>query len=834
MVEPGTTGLTRDEATRRLEEHGPNALPRARPTSLATRLLGQFRSPLVSILVFALAFEASVWLYEGARGVPLESIAIAVTLLLNAALGAVQEHRSDAALARLNALGAPSTWVIRDSRARRVSAHELVPGDLIRLEAGDRVPADSKLAGRASLLVDESLLTGESVPVEKAGHDALHSGTLVVRGHALAEVTRTGIHSAMGRLAHLLAGLELGQTPLERRLDTLGRQISVGVLLLGLLLVAVGVLAEGASHLPALVILAVALAVAAVPEELPAVLTLTLALGVERMAEKKALVRRLSAVEALGSVTVIATDKTGTLTENRLRVHALDAPDEARALRTMVLANDADLASQAGDPLDLALLERAQTDGVDPARVRAASPRKAQTPFDSAWRFMRVTVEAEGGARSHLKGAPEAILARSRLDQAERGSWTQRAEAHAAKGHKVLGLASVPGEREDALEFEGLVALWDPPRPEVPDAIRRAQAAGIRVVMVTGDHPSTARSVARAVGLPEPRVLTGDQLDALPAAARREALRTTNVLARASPEHKLQLVTALQEEGEIVAMTGDGVNDAPALKRADVGVAMGQRGSDVTREVASIVLLDDHFATIVAAVEEGRSLYENIQKFMRFMFSTSLGFLLLVLGGAVGSYALGLRMEDGELLLPLTALQILWINFLADGPPAFALGVDKNPGVLERAPRDPAAPLLDAPSVRFILASAVLKAGIGLAMLVALPAIGYPLLATQAAVFAYEFLAQLAFAHPARRVGVPPRPNPVLRATLLVGLLVQLAIFLVTPLREALQLDAIDLRLAALVLLIVAATYGLAEATARWSRRARARTPPIAENQALL
>jgi len=626
-------GLSTAQAAQALAQHGPNALPEAKPVTLRQRLVQQFRSPLIYILLAALLVDLGIWIYEGAKGVPVESLAIALILLLNAGLGVYQESKSEAALARLKKLATSLVWVMRDGKLQHLAGTELVPGDLVRVEAGDRIPADGALLEAQGVMVDESILTGESMPVDKEIGAETLSGTLMVRGKGYAEISRTGAASAMGQLATMIGGIKAEKTPLERRLHVFGTQIAKAVLALALLLLLGGLAIEGVHRLDHIFLFSVALAVAAIPEGLPAVLTLALALGVERMAKAKAVVRRLSAVEALGSVTVIATDKTGTLTENRMHVKGVDSPDEARALRAMVLANDAEIGtadSGVGDPLEVVLLAYAQAQGVDAAALRKQHPRVGVLPFDSAIKFMRVTVAEQDRHVSYLKGAPEVLLARSRFSDDERRSWEAKALAYAGEGYRVLAVAASDNERDRELDFLGLLLLWDPPRPEVPDAIARAQAAGIRVLMITGDHPATAGAVAHAIGIQGDCVLTGAELDALPAAELAVAVREVNVFARVAPEHKLRLIEALKADGQVVAMTGDGVNDAPALKRSDVGVAMGQRGSDVTREVADLVLLDDNFATIVSAVEEGRGIYENIQKFIRFLFSTNFALVLLV------------------------------------------------------------------------------------------------------------------------------------------------------------------------------------------------------------
>lgn len=813
------TGLSSDEAAARLQQFGPNALPQKPPPPLWRRFLRQFRSPLIYILLFALAADFAIWIVEGATGLPVESLAIAVILLLNAGLGVYQESKSEAALSALQEMAAPLVWVLRDGQLIHLLSAELVPGDVLRIEAGDRIPADGELSEADGVMVDESVLTGESVPVEKSAHDEVLSGTLLVRGKAYVTVSRTGEKSAMGRLAVMIGGIETEPTPLERRLEKFGGQIARAVLLLVVLIAIGGLLVEGMERISHVFLFAVALAVAAVPEGLPAVLTLTLTLGVERMTKRKAVVRRLSAVEALGSVTVIATDKTGTLTENRMFVRELDSPHTDLALRAMVLANDAEAHVGAGDPLELALLAFAHKHNLDVTALRQQQPRHSSRPFDSADKFMRATVTAQGQLQSYVKGAPEVILQRSRLTTAERRVWEEKADAYAHEGYRLLALGAGAGEAETELEFLGLVLLWDPPRPEVPEAIRQAQAAGIRVLMITGDHPATALAVAHEIGLTSPegpeRVLTGLEMEEMSPATLREAVRETNVFARVAPEHKLRLVEALKQNGEIVAMTGDGVNDAPALKRSDVGVAMGERGSDVAREVADLVLLDDNFATIVAAIEEGRNIYENIQKFIRFLFSTNLAEVLIVVGGAFGAALLGLHDETGALLLPLTAVQLLWVNIITDGPPALALSLDHDPGVMREPPRAPQSPLLDRQSLYFILTAGCLKAVIGGCLLVLMPRWGFSVLQTQTAIFLHTTIGQLFYAYPARRINLPPQFNAALHLAVILSIGLQLLTVLLPSLRTLLGLQPLTWELLALVTGAILLTWGAAETFSR-------------------
>jgi len=809
------SGLSSAEAARRLADVGPNALPEQPAPPLWRRFVRQFNSPLIFILMFALTFDAGLWIYEGLRDWPIESTAIAVILLFNAALGLYQERRSEAALARLKALAGAHAWVLRDGRFVRIPTTELVPGDYVRLEAGDRVPADGTLKDAHGAMFDESILTGESVPVDKGANEEVFSGALLVRGKASLEVTRTGPGSAMGRLAAMLGGIELSKTPLERRVDVLGRYIARGVLVLAAVICALGIIVEGASRAPQVVLFAVSLAVAAVPEGLPAVLTITLALGVERMALHRAIVRRLPAVEALGSVTVIATDKTGTLTENRMDVQSIDAVDRDRALAAAVLANDADLSTGAGDPLDLGLLRYAAAQGVDVAQLRRQRPRVSERPFDSAWKFTRVTVDEQGRTRSYLKGAPEALFDRCAWKGQDRESWTRKAAEYARQGYRVLALAEASGEAEEQLSPLGLVMFWDAPRPEVPRAVQKAREAGIRVVMITGDHPATAQAVAQQIGIPDIRVRTGEDLAGAQGSRLMTAISDANVFARVPAEQKLQLVEALQREGEIVAMTGDGVNDAPALKRSDVGIAMGRRGSDVSREVADLVLQDDNFATIVDAVEEGRGIYENIQKFLRFLFSTNLSEVLVVAGGVVIAVAAGLRDEAGRLLVPLTAAQILWINLLTDGLPAVALAFDHTPGVMHQPPRPASSPLLDKPSVQFVVGVGAMKAALALTLLVAVPMAGYALETARAAAFHFMAVGQLLLIYPSRHTSKRPLTNPYVHAAVLGGVALQVAAASIPIVADLLGRAALPLELWAVVSGAALASWGLAEGISR-------------------
>jgi Ca2+-transporting ATPase len=690
----------------------------------------QFAEPMAVLLLIAAAVSAL------ALGERLDGVAIVAIVILNAAIGLVEEGRSSRALEALRRMETPFATVVRGGAVWRVPARELVPGDVVLVAAGDRVPADLRLDEAAGLEVDESILTGESLPVPKQaappistdGH--IFSGTLITRGTARGTVTATGASTRLGRIAGSLQRPS-PVTPLQRELTALtGRLGAIAVVIAAgvfvLMLVRTGLSGNG---LEQSFLAAVALAVAAVPEGLATVVAVGLALGVRRMAREGAIVRRLPAVETLGSTTVIATDKTGTLTRNRLQVQlvvlpgapptelgALGADARERIAEVAVGCNDATIDPPAGDPVDLALLE-AFPDRVAP-RERS---RLASIPFDPERRRMTTLNRAPDGATLLLKGAPEVVLERCSnaagpdgvpLDAARRAELLRQVADLAAKGTRVLALArrALPAptwklsdldhlERE--LTLVGLVGLRDPVRPEAAGAVAEARRAGIKVVMVTGDHPGTASAIAGQVGLlatPGQPALTGDDLRAgLPADPA-----ATAVYARVDPEQKLALVEALQGSGQVVAVTGDGVNDAPALRRADIGVAMGRGGSDVAREAGDMVITDDNLATIVTAVREGRGIYDNIRKVIDYLVAGNLSEVTVVVASLLAFPALG---------IPLLPLQLLWINLLTDGLPAIALGVDPvDRRLMSRPPRPPGSRLLGVRRLRILAGRALLIA----------------------------------------------------------------------------------------------------------------------------
>jgi Ca2+-transporting ATPase len=750
-------GLTEREARARLERDGPNELASAPPTPHWRRFVAQVRSVLVLLLLAATAISLVLWIHERDTALPYDAIAILAIVLLNAALGYVQELRAESAVAALRAMSAPEATVIRDGERRRVPAREVVVGDAILVEEGDTIPADARLLRVASLHVAEAPLTGESVPVEKSlapvAPDAalgdrtnmIFSGTTAVSGRARARVVATGMNTEIGRIAGMLDAVPIEATPLQRELDRLGRMLGMLVVVVALVVVAVILAAghvRGVSAIVNVLLLGVALAVAAVPEGLPAIVTAVLAIGVRRMARRSAIVRRLTAVETLGSATVIASDKTGTLTTNAMTVRVVRtasgraAPDELprtdgavrhemeRTLHAASLANDASLRRGGddgwevqGDPTEGALLLAAQAAGVDVHALEARWPRLAEQPFTSERKRMSTVHEEAGRPDTRMlfaKGAPDLLVRRCTcelvgeetvpLTDERRDAVLRDAESLASDALRTLavayrtleGDAVDEGARPDAVEalerdlvLLGLVGMIDPPRPEAHDAVLRARAAGIRPLLVTGDHPRTAVVIARELGITDDdRVVTGAELEGMDDDALARAVRETSVFARVDPSHKLRIVRALQGQGEVVAMTGDGVNDAPALRAADIGIAMGRSGTDVSRQAADMILADDNFATIVAAVEEGRAIYANIRRALRFLLSGNFGEVTTMFVGVVLAGTLGLREPDGGLLLPLLATQILWINLLTDGAPALALGVDPaEPGLMRMKPR---------------------------------------------------------------------------------------------------------------------------------------------------
>jgi Ca2+-transporting ATPase len=755
-------GLPDAEADRRLEEFGPNELQAAARVSAWMILVEQFRNILIIILLLATALSAIL-------GHGVEAIAITVIVLFAVVLGFIQEYRAERASEALRQMAAPAATVVRGGRERRVPARELVPGDVIVFATGDRVPADARLIEAVNLQTVEAALTGESAPVEKHVRpledmsaptgdrkNMTYAGTAITYGRGRGIVVATGMTTEFGRIARMLETVETGKTPLQENLGRVGKSLARAALIVVLLIVASGVFRG--QPVVEMLIFGVALAVAVVPEALPAVVTISLAIGVKRMVRRNALVRRLPAVETLGSTSVICSDKTGTLTKDEMTARKLvvsgktwdisgtgyepngalstgDAVAEPAEnvrvlLRAAALACDARLERSEsgkweikGDPTEGALVVAAAKAGLRKMDLDSRFPRTAEIPFTSETKRMTTLHNTPQGVTAFAKGAPEVIVnsctrelteaGSGPLDDAARAQVLESARRLAEDALRVLAVAykenaSVKDAEVD-LTFLGLIGMIDPPRQEAKAAIAECAAAGIRVIMITGDHPLTAKAVAQELGLTrEGRLATGLELEAMNDQELENAVESLDVCARVSPAHKLRVVTALQKKGHVAAMTGDGVNDAPALKKADIGIAMGITGTDVSKEAAAMTLTDDNFASIVAAVEEGRGIFSNIKKYLMYLLSSNVGEIGLMAGATLAG-----------LPLPLTAVQILYVNLATDGLPALALAVDPpEEDLMQRPPRDPRAGIFTRPVVVLILAGGWWSALVNLSLFV--------------------------------------------------------------------------------------------------------------------
>ena len=885
-------GLSEARAAAVLESQGPNEIERGDEPRPGKILLDQLTSPMILMLIGAGVLSATL-------GDVTEAVVILVVVALNAWIGFRQEYRAERAIASLQAMATPSASVLRDGRPRDVPVRELVPGDLVRLEAGSVVPADGRIVEAHVLRIEESALTGESVPSDKqsdpvppeaelAGRSSMaYSGTSVAVGRGTLLVTATGMEAELGRVAEMLRGAGSTKTPLQQRLDVLVRGLGIAALVIVAIVSAIE-LARGESF-DTLLLSAVSLAVAAIPESLPAVVTITLTLGAQRMLRRRALIRRLFAVETLGSVTTICSDKTGTLTQNRMTVVVLDmagdrrdltdagadaevGPDALRAtpaLRLMLaggaLCNDASLGpdgSLVGDPTEAALVAVAHRYGLGKVELEAVTPRIDEVPFDSSRKRMTTVhslperpdevperlrdlfeverIEAPGGRVAFTKGALDELISRcdavaidhdvEPLDEEMRRRALGDGERLAREGVRVLGVAMRiwPAEEEvpsgEALEtgltLLGLEGMIDPARPEVRHAISTCRQAGIRPVMITGDHPLTAVTIARDLGLADESTepVTGAELAGLDDSELAETARRTAVYARVAPEDKLRIVEALQRDGEVVAMTGDGVNDAPALAQADIGVAMGITGTDVTKDAGDMVLRDDNFATIVGAVGEGRVVFDNIRKFIRNILSGNVAEVtVMVLGPLAG------------MPIPLVPLQILWLNLVTDGLPAIALAVEPaEPGVMRRPPTPLGESLLGSDRGKRILSR-----GAALTVLTLVPT--YLLWdagddAWQTALFTSIAFAELAAGFAMRSERLPLwrlgfLTNPMLVAAVVGTVLLQVLLVVVEPLRDAFDLTPLEAKHWLLVVGIALAYYGFVEAQKAWFRRRRDSQP---------
>jgi Ca2+-transporting ATPase len=763
-------GLSADEAAGRLRRYGPNELEQAHRVSAWAVLAAQFKNLLIVILIIAVLLSAFL-------GHAIEAIAIGVIVLFAALLGFYQEYRAERALEALQQMAAPTAAVLRDGQELNIAARDVVPGDIVYLRAGDKIPADGRLIEAVNLQDDEAALTGESVPVEKQtaalteGEPAVadrtnmvYAGTIVTYGRGRAVIVATGMATEFGRIAESLQSVVQSKTPLQQSLERVAKILARVALAIVVVIVGLGLLRDQA--LLDMIIFGIALAVAVVPEALPAVVTISLALGVQRMARRNALVRRLPAVETLGSVSVVCSDKTGTLTKDEMTVRKIFvagkqlevsgagyAPEgvfthdgkEVEAtgplavlLQGAVLASDARLVEVEhggtedgaggafqwrikGDPTEGALVVAAAKAGLHKSQLEDKFPRVNEIPFTSESKRMTTLHGADHSTVAYAKGAPEVILRSCSaalhddgivpIDTAFREVILTAAHGMAEHALRVLAVAYKPdatlADAEREMIFLGLMGMIDPPRPEAKAAIETCTRAGIRPIMITGDHPTTAAAVARELGLITTQaVVTGADLDRMDERDFAREVANIAVYARVSPAHKLRIVTALQDRGDRVAMTGDGINDAPALRKADIGIAMGISGTDVTKEAAAMTLTDDNFASIVAAVEEGRGVFENIKKYLMFLLSSNLGEIVLLAGAS----ALGWP-------LPLSAVQILYVNLATDGLPALALAVDPHePDLMRRPPQDPRTGLFTRPVVTLMVVGGLWSALVNLCL----------------------------------------------------------------------------------------------------------------------
>lgn len=708
-------GLNQRECQRRLEQYGKNELRPAKRRGLPARFFSQFQDLMVLILLAAAAVSFAVSWVRG-DGEYVDSLIILAIVVCNAVIGTVQEVRADRAIQALKKLSSPHAWVIREGRRQRVESSQLVPGDLVVLQAGDLVPADLRLLKSAELKIEESALTGESVPAEKdAGahcpgnaplgerKNMAFASTGVASGAGVGVVSATGMDTAMGRIAHMLEHEQSPQTPLQQRLKRMGKVMGVGVVLICAVIFLLGLFQQRPPL--EMFMIAISLGVAAIPEGLTAVVTIVLAMGIKRMAQKRAIVRHLPAVETLGSTQVICSDKTGTLTQNKMTVVAfssargeerLDSPAAQFALELATLCSDAQKVGEkfTGDPTETAFLRACKR---GKGELEGCYPRVGEIPFTSARKRMTTAHRLpEGGFRLIAKGAPDVLIARcTQLLQggeirpltgamkakllSDNSRLAERALRVLAVAYRdVSALPSDDRESESQLIFCGLIAMEDPPRPGVKEAVAQCKRAGILPVMITGDHAATALAIGQRLGIAESpsQVMAGPELDRLDDGALSKKVFQYRIFARVSPEHKVKLVRAFQQRGMVVAMTGDGVNDAPALKAADIGCAMGKNGTEVAQSAADMVLTDDDFSTIVAAVREGRGIYQNIRKTVHFLLSCNIGEILVVF------VAFLLRAPT-----PLLAIQLLWVNLVTDSFPALALGADPIQGdVMEQPP----------------------------------------------------------------------------------------------------------------------------------------------------
>jgi Ca2+-transporting ATPase len=755
LLETTERGLSESEAETRLQKFGRNELQKQKGISKLKIFALQFKSFLILILVAATIFSAFI-------GELIDAAAIITIVVLNAIFGFVQEYKAEKTIEALQKLTSPEAVVRRDGKERKIDSRFIVPGDIIVLDEGSRIPADMRLINVAELRIDEAILTGESVPVSKKTEplksasvadrkNLAYMGTLVTYGRGIGIVIGTGMKTEMGKIAHVVQEEEEQSTPLQKKISSFGRLLGIIILLICAIIIVIGIAREGPlagkplteSLVVTLVITGIALAVAAIPEGLPAVMTITLALGLQRLAKRNALIRKLPAVEALGSTTVICCDKTGTLTKNEMTISEMWFPDKtvdvtgegyrpegkllvdrkeitekdmgtaSFMLKVGALCNNACLENKngqygiIGDPTEAAIVVAAAKIGHEKTALESKHKREHEFPFSSERKMMttiHLIPDASKRYYSCSKGAPEIMLnicenimvdgKPMKMTSAWKEKIVQKNTEMTGKALRVLAIAYKETDSIDAksaetgMTFLGLVGMIDPPREEAIESVKVCKKAGIRVIMITGDHKNTAAAVAQKLGILDGgKVVTGEELDAMDEKELEKIVKDVSVFARVDPLHKVRIVDALKKRGEIIAMTGDGVNDAPALKKADIGIAMGIKGTDVAKEASKMILSDDNFVSIVNAVHEGRAIYDNIKKFMQFLLSCNVGEVMVVF------FAMLIGFQDPstlEIILPLTAIQLLWINLLTDGLPALALGIDPpSQGIMSRSPRNP-------------------------------------------------------------------------------------------------------------------------------------------------
>lgn len=780
----GRKGLSENEAEKRKERYGANRLEEPKKPSPVKRFFSQLSDVMILALIVSAGISFIISLLEKTGNFTDTGIILGI-VIVNAVIGVIQESRAEAAIDALKKLSVPQAVCLRDGEKRRVPSEDVVPGDILLAEAGDRICADGRILFCEGFTVNESALTGEAHPVEKnAGVvlpeatplaeriNCVYASSEVATGRAAILVSATGMGTEVGRVASLMTRVEREETPLQKKLADVGKKLALGAALCCALVFAVGLLRS----FPPLYMLitSVSLAVAAIPEGLPATVTVMLALGVSRMAKKRAVVRHLPAVETLGSAGVICSDKTGTLTTGKMSVAGVFG-DRKHVLSGMALCSDAD--GVIGSPTENALVRACP---VKKAMLEAEYPRVSEIPFSSETKYMATVHRTKDGYRTLVKGAADVILPRCTMTEDERADAVRACRDMAGRGYRVLALAEKPCRSEKAelsdLHFCGLTYLSDPLREGSRSAVRQCRRAGIIVIMITGDHKDTALAAARELGMEE-AVLTGPELSAMTDKELREALRTVRVFARVKPEHKLRIVRTLKAMGHIVAMTGDGVNDAPALRSADIGCAMGGSGTDVARQSADMVLTDDNFATVVEAVREGRILSDNIRKAVRFLLSSNIGEILVMLAGMLLGFG-----------TPLYPIELLWVNLLTDSFPAIALGLDRgDDNVMERPPETPGRSIFSDGLGKTVLAEGLLIGAISLTAFCfgRLTAFGSEAVARTMA-FCTLSLSQLVHAmdvHTEKSLLTTKDHNPWLCAACLFCAALQIAVVVIPPLR---------------------------------------------------